>query len=335
VSIVAETWATVQSEGRTDPGWHVRQVYPAAHCDLLAGIHQPGGVPGLLLEAPLDHVPPSLALPRATGFGVETTVIAGGLPGRVRFALTLTDRSYSEIFTVLCEDVAAATADAPSSREALRSCIGRLHAWQAFMARHGTTGLSESAVVGLIGELLVLREKVVPAAGVRSALDMWAGPLGEPNDFSLPGGFVEVKTTSRQAPELLEIANAAQLDDTRGTILLVHVGLRPDPTGVSLPQLVALIRATVVEHAPDRVMQFNRLLMAIGYLDAQADLYTTKYTQEWTEIYLVQGEFPRIRASEVRRGIRNCRYSLELQACVPYLADGNALSAMIGDLNVG
>ena len=334
MSTVVTTWATVLSEARTDPGWHVRQVYPGAHCDLLAGIHQPNGVPGLLLETALDHVPSSLALPRSAGFEVDTSVVRGQASGRVRFALMLTDPNFAEVFAVLCEDVAAATAEADSSRAAVRSWIGRLHAWQAFMAKHGASGLSEAAIVGLIGELLVLYEKVIPRAGVRSALDTWAGPLGEPNDFSFPRGFVEVKTTSSQMPEALEIANAAQLDDMRGAILLVHIHLRPDPAGTSLPQLVTSIRGTVIHHAPDRVSQFNRLLMSAGYLDVQADLYTAGYVHEWTEIYDVRAEFPRIRGSEIRRGIRKCRYSIELQACAPYLTNESALGAMIGG-NVG
>ncbi|HET7463295.1 MAG TPA: PD-(D/E)XK motif protein [Longimicrobium sp.] len=335
MSAVAAAWTAVRDEGRTESGWHVRRVYPDAHCDLLAGIHQPDDTPGLLLETALTHVPGGLALPRASGFGVETSVLSGGLAGRVRFALALTDYSYGAIFTVLCEDVAVAAAEAPSAREAVRSWIGRLHAWQAFMSRHGTTGLSESAVVGLIGELLVLREKIIPLAGTRSALDMWAGPLGEPNDFALPSGFVEVKTTSRQVPEVLEIANVVQLDDSRGAILLVHVHLRPDPSGLSLPDVVSSARALIVESAPDRLIQFERLLIGAGYIDAQADLYPTRYTPDRTEMYRVDAGFPRIRSAEVRPGLRSCRYSIELHACVPYITGGNTLREMMGELNRG
>ncbi|WP_163613932.1 PD-(D/E)XK motif protein, partial [Klebsiella variicola] len=69
-------------------------------------------------------------------------------------------------------------------------------------------------------ELIFLRDELAPRVGLGAAVAMWAGPSGEPNDFALPGGFVEIKATTRQAPELIDIANADQLDDSRGRILL-------------------------------------------------------------------------------------------------------------------
>jgi hypothetical protein len=334
VNTVAEGWGALNAEGRTETGWHLRQIYPHAPCELLAGLRQPGSTPGLILEASVDHVPAGVALPRANGFAVDPTLLGGGLDPRVRFALTLTDRSYAAVFAVLCEDVAAAAAAAGSGRDALRAWFGRLHVWQAFMAKHGAAGLSESAVIGLIGELLVLQNTIFPQAGTRAGLAMWVGPAEEPNDFTLPNGFVEVKTTSRQFPQSLEIANTVQLDDSRGTILVVHVHLRPDPNGLSLPQLVATVRSTIVRDAADRVAEFEGLLMAAGYVDAQADLYTASYSHHRTDMYRVSGDFPRIRHAELRPGIRACRYVIDLDACSPYLVEPAVLTEMIGDLNI-
>lgn len=330
MSTVVDGWARLHSEGRTEAGWHLRQINPSANCEIFAGVHRPSGAPGLLLEAILDHVPPDLTIPRASGFAVETTILGGSAP-RVRFALTLSDQAYAGLFGVLCDDVATAASAAPSGRGAVRAWIGRLHAWQMFMSRHGTGGLSEAAVVGLIGELLMLRDHVLSRTGIGAGLDMWVGPNGEPDDFTLPHGFLEVKTTARQSPEVLEISNAAQLDDQRGAIVLAHVQLRPDPQGTSLPQLVASIRSAVLEHAPERMFQFVTLLMSAGYLDEQADLYPVCYLHLQTEFYRIEGNFPRLRSPDLRLGVRNCRYTIELQACGSYSVPANAVHALIGD----
>lgn len=335
MSIVTDAWAALVEEGRQEKGWHVRRVHPEAACELLAGIRQPGNTPGLIFELSLEDVPPGLVLPRSDGFAVEPVLLGGVQAGRVRYALTLVDLSYKTVFAVLCEDVAVAAASASSPRQALRDWTGRLHVWQAFMALHGASGLSQAAVLGLIGELLILRDELIPCAGVRAALELWTGPRGEPNDFALPGGFLEVKSTSRQSPEVMEIANVAQLDDSRGSILLAHVRLRPDPGGLTLPQLVREIRSTVVEQAAERVVYFHDLLMAAGYVEAQADLYGSGYTPDRTDFFRVEGDFPRVTREELRLGVRNCSYSIDVEACRPFATASTALTEMIGGMSIG
>lgn len=331
MSAVLDAWGALEDERRREPGWHVRQIYPEAPCEIFAGIRQPGSYSGVLLELPVADVPAGLVLPRSTGFVLEPVLLASARDQHVRYALTLSDRNYSNVFSVLCEDVAATAARAQSARGALRDWVTRLHVWQAFMAKHGPGGMSESAVVGLIGELLVIRDQLIPLIGVRAALDAWSGPFGEPNDFALRGGFVEVKTTTGQAPEVLEIANSSQLDDTRGEILLVHVRLRPGPDGITLPQTVTDVRACVISEAPDRISDLDNLLMAVGYVPAQADLYTAAYTHERSDIFSVAGCFPRLKRCDVPPGVRNCTYTIDLDACLPFLATSSALVAMTGD----
>lgn len=325
---VAEAWTALEGEGRREPGWHVRRVHPTAPCKIFAGLRRPDDIPGLLLEAPVDHVPSDLALPRSNGFIVEPALLGSGHAGMVRFSLALTDRSYGAVFAVLCEDVAEAAAAASTPRAALRNWTGRLHIWQAFMARHGSGGLSDAAVTGLVGELSFLRDELAPRVGLDAAVGMWAGPHGEPNDFALPGGFVEIKATTRQAPELIEISNADQLDDSRGRILLGHVRLHLEGGGATLPQLVVDIRRRLVGEAPQLLADFDGRLLAAGYLAAHDDLYVRGYRHDRIDLYDVTGAFPRLTRSGLGGGIRTCRYSIELAACAPFAVEPAVLDAM-------
>ncbi|WP_157019473.1 PD-(D/E)XK motif protein [Mesorhizobium xinjiangense] len=335
MTAVSEALTALEEEGRREPGWHVRRVHPAAPCEVLAGLRQPDGIPGLLLEVPADQVPPDLALPRSNGFVVEPALLGGGHAGVVRFSLALTDRSYGAVFTVLCEDVAEAAAKASTPRAALRNWTGRLHIWQAFMAKHGSSGLSDAAVTGLVGELIFLREELATRVGLGAAIGMWAGPHGEPNDFALPGGFVEIKATTRQAPELVDISNAEQLDEGRGRILLGHVRLRLDGDGATLPQLAADIRRRLADEAPHRIADFDGRLLAAGYLVTHDDLYTRAYRRDRLDLFDVTGTFPRLTRSELRAGIRTCSYTIELSACAPFVVGSAVLDSIAEDSAVG
>lgn len=334
MSDVTDAWSRLAQEGRQEMGWHVRRVHPGASCEIFAGIRQPSGTLGLILELGTENVPAGLVFPRSNGFLVEP-VLGGIQAGRVRFVLTLTDPSYEAVFAVLCEDVAAAAVRASSPRKALRDWAGRLHVWQAFMAMYGAAGMSEQAVVGLVGELLLLRDELIPRIGVHIALGLWTGPRGEPNDFALPGGFLEVKATARQAPETVEIANLAQLDDTRAPILLVHVRLRPDPQGFTLPELVQELRGAVIDHAPDQLGEYHDLLLHAGYVEAQAGLYRAAYTVACKEIFKVGGDFPRVRKQDIRIGVRSCSYAIELEVCRQFATTPLVFEEMLGGLNLG
>jgi hypothetical protein len=328
MTAVAEAWAALETERRQEPGWHVRRVHPAAPCEVLAGLRQPDGIPGLLLEIPTDQVPPDLALPRSNGFTVETVLLGSGHAGVVRFSLALTDRSYGAVFAVLCEDVAEAAATSSTARAAVRNWTGRLHIWQAFMARHGSGGLSDAAVTGLVGELIFLQSELAPRVGLGAAIAMWAGPHGEPNDFALPGGFVEIKATTRQAPELIDISNVDQLDDSRGRILLGHVRLRLEGSGATLPQLAADIRQRLAGEAPQLLADFNGRLLAAGYLGAHDNLYVRGYRNDRIDLFDVTGDFPRLTRSSLGAGIRTCSYTIELAACAPFAVEPVVLHAM-------
>jgi hypothetical protein len=328
VSIVAEVWHALRAESRDEAGWHVRRVHEAASCEILAGIRRPGAIPGLLLELSLDDVPGGLSLPQSRGFSIEPSILGLGATGRVRFSLALADPSYEAVFAVLCEDAAATAAALSGPRAALRAWLGRLHVWQEFMSRHGAGGLGEEAAMGLFGELWFLRERLMPIVGHAAAVDAWAGPCGEPNDFSLPGGFVEVKSTARQAPETIDISDIDQLDDSRGTILLAHLHLLTDAEGQTLAQLIVSLRSIIGAEAPDRLRRFNDLLLAVGYADTPAAADERRWRVRRAEVYRVEGDFPRMRRADLPAGVRRCTYSIDRAACVDHAAPDDAIERL-------
>jgi hypothetical protein len=312
---VKAVWEEIRQEGRPETGWHVRRIHVSAPCEILAGIHQPDAAPGLLIEVPPSAAPPGLFPHRSRGFAIESGLVPNASPSKLRVSLTLADHAYEQVFSVLCEDTAREASTASSPREALRLWLNRVHVWQDFMERHGLEGLSEQAACGLFGEILVMRDVIAPVTGPASAVRAWSGPQGEPNDFILPAGFLEVKTTVRQAPDVILISHVDQLDDTRGPVILAHVRLLPSSPGETLPQLISSFRSLMTARGEGQMQSFNSSLMDVGYIDAQSYLYDREYRLQDIDFYRVDGDFPRVRRGELRSGIRTLTYAVDISAC--------------------
>lgn len=319
MSTSLSAWEALRAEKRQEGGWHLRRIYPQAQCELFAAIRQPGEKKGLILEIPSDAVAPDIVLPQSKGFSVETQLLGSSAHGRVRFSLVLSDAAYETVFAVLCDHVSEAAALAPTPRMALREWVGQLHVWQDFLARHGTGGLSDEAVVGLIGELVVLHNELIGRVGAGAAVAAWAGPRGEPNDFELPGGFLEIKATARQAPDMIQIANLNQLNKERGFIVLANVRLRADSAGQSLPDLISKVREHIGVQDSRILREFNASLLAVGYMDVHASLYPGRWVVRRVDYYEVRENFPRLTPFDVRQGVRSASYSIVVADCAPYL----------------
>jgi hypothetical protein len=326
---IAELWEALQTESRSESGWHLRRVDPQSSCDLFAVLRQPGAAPGLLLEVPAEAVPPDIELPRSRGFAVEPKLVGPSHGGTVRFSLWLREAAFASIFPVLCENVASVAVAEPDPSRSLRAWIGRLLAWQDFMARHGPDGLTDEAALGLLGELIVLQQELAPRIGLDGAIRSWAGPRGEPNDFELPGGFLEVKTTAQQVTHSLHVSSVDQLDDKRGRILLVHQRMHLNPAGDSLSGAVDALRRRTVLEAPASLRTLDQLLLQAGYLDAHAALYRSRFSRERMTLFAVDASFPRIMRADLRAGVRNCAYEIDLASCSPITEPDQALTGLV------
>ena len=329
MSGIDNAWGSLRAEHRREKGWHLRRIHSEAPCEIFAAIHQPDSTPGLILEVDVDSVPPNLSMPKSAGFHLETILHGHAHHGRVQVTLSLAQSAYSAVFAVLADDAAACAAAEHDERSALSGFVRRLHVWQDFMARHGPDGLSENAVIGLMGELYILKDHVAPVLGSEHALAAWSGPEGEPNDFTLPGGFLEVKATARQVPKSIMISGADQLDNSRGRILLAHLRFRVSPDGTTLPELVETVRTRLAEEAPSSLSVFTAHLLSAGYVDVHAENYSARLTLDAVKFYEVKSGFPCIGRGDLCPGVLDCTYRIDLDACAPWAASHDALSSLM------
>ncbi len=330
MSAVEEAWRALREEQRSEPGWHLRRIHLQAPCEIFAGLHQPDGTLGLVVEVEALAVSSTIRMPKSAGFHVDTMLIGHSHTGRVRITLSLAHAAYMTVFAVLCLDTAEYAAAQTDERSALAGFVGRLHVWQAFMAKHGPDGLSETAMIGLMGEIHVLTHHLAPLLGFENALGAWAGPRGEPNDFSFDGRYLEVKATARQVSNSLSISNADQLDIERGRILLAHLRFRASPDGETLTGMVESVRSRLAEDAPAAIPQFKALLLAAGYVDAHRENYVLRLVPDSLQLFEVASDFPRIARNELRAGVLDCSYVIDLGACALWAMPASAIATLVG-----
>jgi hypothetical protein len=263
--------------------------------------------------------------------GDRELVLANGLTCRVNdgsvevVAQPATDR---EIFCALLVDLVQhleTTAVGPAA-----ALTRRISSWQRMLSRGLEGGLSAEARLGLFGELLILRDLVVPVCGDNSVAS-WTGPRGGAKDFTWASWALEAKTTSNNRGSVrCRIHGEEQLEaGALEFVALVHQTLRPHPQGVSLPDLVDELRSH-----PELASQTTELennLLESGWLDAHRGQYEgERWTLATRRCFRVGDGFPRITTDMLPAGVSGVSYTLDLQACVPFRVDESQLRVVLG-----
>ena len=227
-----------------------------------------------------------------------------------------------ETFSCLCESLINTVKNKETEEEMIKSVINQLGKWRDLFDKAGTEGLSPAQQQGLYGELTFLRKlitkKVFPAS---EALDYWVGVDAAQRDFMGDGWAVEVKTTATSNPQEVIINGERQLDESLfANLFLYHCSVEiTKKNGETLPDKVYKLRRDL-ETDPVALSKFNERLITAGYFDEDAALYAIRaYKVRGESLFCIEGDFPRIKESDLRTGVGNLTYSIVLSACADYI----------------
>ncbi|MFY1700230.1 PD-(D/E)XK motif protein [Micromonospora sp. WMMA1923] len=308
VEQVAELFKEMQSTSTHTPGTLRRRLRTdATHAQVYLEVEFPDRVLALAVRAP--DVPDASRLPDTAGlrcsFDDHTVRVAAGTAVE------------AEMFHTLVADLVHHLSTAPHRPG--WALVQRLTSWQRMLAAGLRTGLSAQAQLGLYGELLVLRELVLPVWGP-TTVSAWVGPTGADQDFQRAGVAVEVKCAALRDAQRCRISNEAQLDTNNVEYLaLIHQAVRTTTTaGVSLPEIIDAVRAEPTI-AADPASFEDRLLHA-GWLDLHRQQYEReRYALVTRRCYRVIDGFPRITRQHIPDGVHAVAYSVDLDECAPFL----------------
>ncbi|MFD4710542.1 PD-(D/E)XK motif protein [Streptomyces sp. NPDC058430] len=272
----------------------------------------------------------SLVIASTERLGDRELVLANGLTCRFQegyVEVVAQPATDTQIFCTLLADLVdhlEGTTIGPAA-----AVMRRIASWQRMLGRGLGGGLSLEARIGLFGELLVLRDLIIPACG-ENAIAAWQGPTGGAKDFALASWAVEVKTVVGARSHLhCRIHGEEQLDEgTIDFLALVHQKLRNDPSGVGLPHLVDELRAHPAL-VPQRALLENNLLEA-GWLEAHRSQYDgERWLLDIRRCFRVTETFPRIVSGMLPRGVSGVSYDLDLGACAQASVEETQVRAVI------
>lgn len=264
--------------------------------------------------------PGVLNLPKMSAMTCEVEPTGNG---RSRFVLILGNAADFRNFALMCKSLMLATDNLTPSQsgEGLRQVVEEIHRWQEMLRRMADRLLSKSERIGLVGELLFLRDVLGGRFGWSAAIKCWNGPGGHEQDFVVSGNIFEVKTQVVTADRRIRISSEDQLDPVQGRILLCNQGIAPlptfDPAARTLNRLVSEIRDAIAKADRGASELLDIALLEAGYEERE------EYDEEsWVLVdrtyYDVCGNFPRIERSDLRPGVEMVKYSVRVADCVPF-----------------
>ncbi|MFG1479477.1 PD-(D/E)XK motif protein, partial [Xanthobacter sp. V4C-4] len=248
--------------------------------------------------------------------------------GGARLLLTLEDREQFDIFRALCGHLLDATADHTrgANGPGLRLVLRRLADWHNILRRRREALLSTEEIIGLVGELLFLRDQIIPRAGASAGVAAWRGAHRDEQDFAVGACQIEVKTQLSTADHRLLISSEAQLDTARSRLLLCHQAVARAPIGsgaLSLNALIDDLTRDVAADGPVVIEQFETALEACRYAwreeyDEPSWLLTDR------QLFEVRDDFPRLTPAMLPVGIHAVSYAILLSACQRFAVDLDA-----------
>lgn len=275
---------------------------------------------------------PAGRLPRLKG--IETTLSEQEADGSRLLALRLLDPAQRDIFHRLCLDIIASTARASSEAEAVAHALARTWRWHHLL-RGGADGrLSIEEQKGLIGELLVLDELLLPVIPVIDALTAWRGPLGAPKDFEVGRVCIEAKARRGAATPHVAISSEYQLSTEGTDALYLHVAELSQapadaPNAFCLTDVAMRLQSRIA--SADSVAEdlFESLVVASGF--SWSDNYSDfQFVAGPSRIYGVAEGFPAITPALLTPAISHVRYSIALSDCEPFRVISDAVHLAIG-----
>lgn len=246
-------------------------------------------------------------------------------PNRL-LTIQLFSNANTDIFAYLCGNLVETIERCDTEAKAIKLVLNRLEKWKTMFSKGASDGLSITEQQGLYGELMYLHKLVL--RGIFSYIDtlkIWVGADKAMRDFQGKDWAVEAKTISINNADQITINGERQLDETLlDKLYLYHLSVEVSRmNGQTLNEKVDELRSLFSDDKA-ALNIFNAKLMEAGYFDYHRELYRERcYKIRKESIYVIDDSFPRIKESELRDGVSNTVYSINVSTCAEYMVSEN------------
>ena len=246
-------------------------------------------------------------------------------PNRL-LTIQLFSDANTDIFAYLCGNLVETIERCDTEAKAIKLVLNRLEKWKTMFSKGASDGLSITEQQGLYGELMYLHKLVL--RGIFSYIDtlkIWVGADKAMRDFQGKDWAVEAKTISINNADQITINGERQLDETLlDKLYLYHLSVEASRmNGQTLNEKVDELRSLFSDDKA-ALNIFNAKLIEAGYFDHHRHLYRERcYKIRKESIYVIDDSFPRIKESELRDGVSNTVYSINVSTCAEYMVSEN------------
>ena len=243
------------------------------------------------------------------------------LPNKL-LVIQLLSEINRDVFAYLCDNLIESIETSKTETEAIKIVINRLEKWKSMLSKGASEGLSVAQQQGLYGELVYLHKLLSKNIFTYvDALKIWVGADKAMRDFQGNGWAVEAKTISINNADQITINGERQLDETLlNKLYLYHLSVEASRmNGQTLNDKVDELKGILSD---DNIALniFSVKLLEAGYFGHHRELYKERcYKIRKESIYLIDDSFPRIKESELRDGVSNTIYSINVSTCAEYM----------------
>jgi len=245
--------------------------------------------------------------------------------------IKLINYQFIEVFSVLCEDLISNISTINDELLLVNTLLQRIEKWKSLFEKASMQGLSPKEQRGLFGEIFFLRMLLMENPNYENVIKSWVGPEKRARDFQLKNWGVEVKTTSGNNHQLIQINSERQLDTSNlKNLFLFHISLEINQqSGESLNHLVDTVYK-ILDSDIILTNKFSMKLMEAGYYKHHRNFYNdNSYFLRSKIFYKIKNEFPRIEEKDIRKGVGDVKYTIDVSLCTNFIENEKTVFKII------
>lgn len=224
---------------------------------------------------------------------------------------TLLDEEISGLFYVFCNDLIEQTRNLPDASMGYKAVTHRFFQWKQMFVGSRKKKLTEYEIMGLIGELLFLKDWLARRIGFQEAVQSWSGQELTKKDFSVGDNWYEVKAISR-GNQTVRISSLEQLESPNdGELVVIPLEkMSEEYNGITLNKLYVGICNSISDDEVRDLFMKKVALQGYEYNNYYDEFV---YVADTAKRYAVIEGFPRLVRSEIPSSIANCIYDILLR----------------------
>lgn len=228
--------------------------------------------------------------------------------GRVSLKFSLIENRYSSVFYKFCEDIIQ-NSEMISQAKVISHSLSRWKVWKALFVNSSGSIMGDKKIMGLIGELMFLKNHMINSYNMADSISSWMGPHGNPKDFQIDDKWFEIKAV-KESKQSVIISSFEQLDSKLGGYLVIIKLQNTSKESVAKLNLNLLVTDIAVNIKENEVFEnFMEKLKNVGYeFNEEYENHCFEYKS--TVYYKVDSDFPVIRRNMVPKQVLKISYEL-------------------------